>query len=166
MLYIFSGLPGTGKSTIAIRLAQHTGATYLRIDTVEQGIRDVLKMAPEYEGYQLTHRIAGENLAIGNSAVVDSCNPLQITRTDWQSVAIQNNAAFVNIEIRCSDEAEHRHRIETRRSPIPNLQIPTWKQVKEREYHDWIEEHIAIDTAHCTIDQALNTLLLKLRHRG
>lgn len=40
MLYIFAGLPGSGKSTLAKKLAQKLGATYLRIDTIEQGLRD------------------------------------------------------------------------------------------------------------------------------
>jgi len=94
-LYIFSGLPGTGKSTMAVRLSQHTGATYLRIDTIEQGIRDLFDVTLQCEGYRLTHHTAGENLAIGNSVVADSCNPLNITREDWQFVAIRNSAAFI-----------------------------------------------------------------------
>ncbi len=34
-LYIFSGLPGAGKTTLAKQLANQVGAFYLRIDTVE-----------------------------------------------------------------------------------------------------------------------------------
>lgn len=34
MLIIFSGLPGSGKSTIARALAKRLGAVYLRIDTM------------------------------------------------------------------------------------------------------------------------------------
>lgn len=40
MLIIFSGLPGSGKSTIARALARRLRAVYLRIDTIEQAIRD------------------------------------------------------------------------------------------------------------------------------
>ncbi len=40
MLIVFSGLPGTGKTTIANDLAATTGAVYLRIDTIEQAIRN------------------------------------------------------------------------------------------------------------------------------
>ena len=39
-LYIFSGLPGSGKSTLAINLSQYNKASYLRIDTIEQALKD------------------------------------------------------------------------------------------------------------------------------
>ena len=35
MLIVFSGLPGTGKTTIAKALAAATAAVYLRVDTIE-----------------------------------------------------------------------------------------------------------------------------------
>jgi predicted kinase len=41
MLIIFSGLPGSGKSTVAKIVAKRLGAVYLRVDTVEQAIRSV-----------------------------------------------------------------------------------------------------------------------------
>lgn len=40
MLIVFSGLPGTGKTIIAKELVATTGALYLRIDTIEQAIRN------------------------------------------------------------------------------------------------------------------------------
>ena len=36
-LFIFSGLPATGKSTLAQGLSKHIHGVYLRIDTIEQG---------------------------------------------------------------------------------------------------------------------------------
>ena len=46
MLIVFSGLPGTGKTTIASDLATKTSAVYLRIDTIEQAIRKRLPNTP------------------------------------------------------------------------------------------------------------------------
>lgn len=88
ILFIFSGLPATGKTTLAKMLAQHCQATYLRIDTIEQGLRDLCHFQVEGEGYRLSYRIARDNLLLGNSVVADSCNPIWLTRKEWQQVAL------------------------------------------------------------------------------
>ncbi len=58
ILYIFSGLPGSGKSTLAKRLARLHNAAYLRIDTVEQALRDLCEVPVQGEGYRLSYRVA------------------------------------------------------------------------------------------------------------
>jgi predicted kinase len=40
MFIIFSGLPGSGKTAIALELARQLGAVHVRIDSIEQAIRD------------------------------------------------------------------------------------------------------------------------------
>lgn len=40
MLIVFSGFPGTVRTTISSDLASRTSAVYLRMDTIEQAIRD------------------------------------------------------------------------------------------------------------------------------
>ena len=40
-LFIFSGLPAVGKSTLAKFVLKEFGAVYLRIDTIEQGLKGV-----------------------------------------------------------------------------------------------------------------------------
>ena len=39
MLIALAGLPGVGKTTIAIDLARALGAVHVRIDSIEQAIR-------------------------------------------------------------------------------------------------------------------------------
>lgn len=70
MLYIFGGLPGTGKSTLASALASELRAPYLLVDVVSN---------------------VAESLGI----------------------------SFVEIEVVCSDECTHKHRITTRTTDIP-----------------------------------------------
>lgn len=74
-LYIFSGLPATGKSTLAELLARRLGAAYVRIDTIEQALRDLCSVDVQGEGYRLAYRVAADNLRLGISVVADSCNP-------------------------------------------------------------------------------------------
>ncbi|EGU46304.1 kinase [Vibrio ichthyoenteri ATCC 700023] len=167
-LYIFSGLPGSGKSTLAQALAQQTGAVYLRIDTVEQALRDLCQFQVEGEGYRLSYRIASDNLKLGLDVIADSCNPIQLTRDEWQSVASQVGANYINIEIACSQREEHQRRVETRLSPIANLVLPTWQQVVERHYEPWSNtaesrKVIHIDTAGQSIEASSAALFQQLK---
>jgi predicted kinase len=52
-LIVLGGLPGTGKSTIAVRLARELRAPYLRIDSIEQALVDSGELAgqPRAAGY-------------------------------------------------------------------------------------------------------------------
>jgi predicted kinase len=162
-LYIFSGLPGAGKTTLAKCLANHVKASFLRIDTVEVGISDLCDFKVEGEGYRLSYRIAADNLRIGNSVVADSCNPIELTRREWQDVAISNNSSYTNIEVICSDKGEHKKRIEERECDIPGSILPSWQQVVEHEYESWVEDRVIIDTASKSINECLNDLLFKLK---
>ncbi len=163
ILFIFSGLPATGKSVLAQFVAKEYNAVYLRIDTVEQGLRDVCNMNVQGEGYRLSYRIAADNLRLGNHVVADSCNPIQLTRDEWQETAEKNGAEFINIEVACSDINEHRKRVEERKSDIPGLKLPTWEDVENREYHPWKSNRIVIDTANKSVEESLEEIKRKIR---
>jgi predicted kinase len=81
--FIFSGLPGSGKTTLAKALARRIGGAYIRIDTIEQALRDLCAVNVEAEGYRLAYRVASDNLRAGLSVVADSCNPIELTRREW-----------------------------------------------------------------------------------
>jgi predicted kinase len=50
-LIVFGGLPGTGKTALARMLAVRLQAVYLRIDTIEQALRNAKAMKTGREGY-------------------------------------------------------------------------------------------------------------------
>jgi len=161
-LYIFSGLPGSGKSTLSQLLAVHVGAAYVRIDTIEQGLREVCSIDVQGEGYRLAYRVAVDNLRLGISVVADSCNPIELTRREWERVAAEAGAQYVNIEVVCSDSQEHRKRVETRLPTVPGLTPPTWRDVTEREYDDWTVDRVVVDTFGRSERECLAELLAKI----
>ena len=162
-LYIFSGLPGTSKSTLAKEMVKNLNAIYLRIDTIEQGIRDLCDFNVQGEGYELTYRIIEDNLKLGNNVITDQCNPINLTRNEFNSVAIKNNCKYINIETICSNISEHKNRIEKRENDIENLKLPTWEEIQNRKYESWEEDHIIIDTANKSINECINELIDKIK---
>jgi predicted kinase len=166
MLLIFGGLPGTGKTALARELARQTGAMYLRIDSIEQVIRDCNPERPVNEaGYRVAYAIAEDNLRLGRTVIADSVNPLQLTRDAWRDVARRAAVGAAEIEVICSNQEEHRRRVEQRTADIHGLKLPTWQQVVQREYEPWHEEHILIDTASESIGGSVRLLLRMLRER-
>lgn len=161
-LYIFSGLPGSGKTTLSQLLAKKVGAAHVRVDTIEQALRDLCSIHVQGKGYRLAYRVASDILHAGVSVVADSCNPIELTRLEWEQVALVAGARYVNIEVICSNTTEHRNRVETRPSTIPGFKMPTWSDVESREYHEWTVERIVIGTADKTESQCLNALLSKI----
>lgn len=165
-LYVFSGLPGSGKTTLAQELANRVSAAYLNIDTIEQGLRDLCGVKVEGEGYRLAYRVATDNLLLGVNVVADSCNPIELTRKEWESVAVESGASPVNIEVLCSDQSEHRLRVESREPSVSGLRLPTWVDVTTRRYDSWSKDRIIIDTARRTESESLEELVSFLAGRA
>jgi predicted kinase len=165
MLIIFGGLPGVGKTAIALELARVTGAVHLRIDSIEQAIRTsgIGKRPLDDAGYRVAYAVAEDNLRIGRTVIADSVNPLRVTREAWAAVANRAGVRAVEIEVECSDVDEHQRRVESRISDIPGFELPTWEDVAGREYHPWDGEHLVIDTAGRSVAQNVDFICRVLR---
>ncbi|MFJ2450421.1 AAA family ATPase [Pseudomonas protegens] len=157
MLIVFSGLPGTGKTTIARALAPRLGATYLRIDSIEQGLRNAGLADVGKAGYQIALQLAEANLALGNRVLADCVNPVQESRQAWQDLASRQGVRLLEIEVVCSDLAEHRRRVETRQLDVPGLRPPSWQSVLEHQ--PWASSPLRLDTAQLSPQQALAVIL-------
>ena len=160
MLIIFGGLPGIGKTTIARELASQLGAIYLRIDSIEQVIRDsgTVSQPLNDTGYRVAYAIAEDNLRLGRTVIADSVNPIQLTRDAWIGVAHRAQVGAAEVEVICSDPQQHRQRVETRSADISGLRLPTWEEVVSREYEPWERKHIVIDTTGRSVAESVEEL--------
>ena len=154
MLIVFGGLPGTGKSTLAARLAREMGVVYLRIDTIEQSMRNAGQTVAGPEGYLVACSLAEDNLRQDKSVIVDAVNPIELTRDYWRDLAKRLAIRLVEIQVVCSDRKEHRDRVESRAPDIPGHRLPDWQQVLDREFEPW-EGAVLVDTANQAVDASV-----------
>jgi predicted kinase len=138
LLVVFAGLPGSGKSVLARGVADAIGATYLRIDSIESAI--VSTLVPYRDnpvGYVVAERVAADQLVAGRDVVADAVNGVAAARAGWVALAARTHPVLRFVEVRCSDAAEHRRRVETREPEMSGHGVPTWEQVLRRRYEPW-----------------------------
>lgn len=149
-LIAMSGLPGSGKSTVAEGLARHFQIPILSIDPAEAAMwaSGLKKMETGNAAYQVVQALAAENLKLGTSVVIDAVNPVEAARDMWRMLAAEQNVPLTFIEVVCSDQATHRERIESRVRGIAGMSEVTWNQVQARqnEYEPWRGDHILLDS--------------------
>jgi predicted kinase len=158
MLVSLSGLPGTGKTTLARAVARAFAAVYLRIDSIEQAIREVGHEV-ESEGYAIAYAIAEDNLRLGRIVVTDCVNPWPLTRGQWRAVAARADVPALDVEVVCADSREHRRRVEARVADIAGLRLPTWQDVTTRDDQAWDRQRVVIDTARMDVEESVRTIV-------
>lgn len=147
-LIVLAGLPGAGKSTVARHLAEAIPAVWLRVDTVEAALlRAGIPQSFEtgLAAYLVARDVAREHLLLGRDVVIDAVNGVEEARGMWRELATECGAERYVVELRCSEPAEHRRRVESRPSGTPPLPTPTWDEVLRREYLPWNEPILSLD---------------------
>ncbi len=149
-LVVFSGLPGTGKSTLAEGAAHLLGCPLFTKDQLEATLWRSGIGAEQNSGfaaYELLTTLAREQLRRGQSAVIDSVATFERIRAVWRELAGQHNAAFRVVECVCSDSAIHRQRLAGRQRGIAGWYEVSWDEVERvrSRYEPWMEGRLILD---------------------
>jgi predicted kinase len=95
VLLVVSGLPGTGKSTVADALAGRLHAVRVSVDAIQEGMLASGLPASWSTGaaaYGAGAAVAGMNLSNGATVVVDAVNDSEAARDTWRSAAARAEA--------------------------------------------------------------------------
>jgi predicted kinase len=154
-LIIFSGLPGTGKSTFAEAVGKYFGIPVFAKDWLEASLlQSELKPTREnkslgYAGYELLTLLAERQLMLGQSVILDSVAATRSIRSEWGRLAKRYQAERRVIECICSDETIHQARLKVRKRRIPGWHELEWSEVErvKKYYVPWRQAHLTLDMA-------------------
>lgn len=156
VLVVLSGLPGVGKTTVARAASRRLGAAHVRVDTLEQAL--LRGGLPEADlgalGYAAALAVATDQLAVGCPVVADLVNAVPEARDAWERLAHDSGARLVRVVIECSDPETHRSRVQERQPDLEGHRMPTWAEVRERNWTPWPGAELRIDTAQTDVEDA------------
>lgn len=150
-IIIISGLPGTGKSTLAEGLAKNFGYPIFSVDPIESAIiKSGIKRSFEtgLAAYIVAETLANEQMKLGNSVIVDAVNPVSQARQAWRDLAKKYDAKIIIIEC-ILDEELHKIRLSSRVRNLHGIAEVTWNDVENlrKEYTVWEDEKLIVNTA-------------------
>ena len=152
-LIIFSGLPGTGKSTLAEAVGKELcipvfAKDWLEATLLRSGLKPTIEDKPlGFAGYELLTLLAERQLILGQYVILDSVAGTETIRSTWRQLARQYGADWRVVECICSDEALHRSRLKKRKRDIPGWHELEWSDVEKvkQYYHPWNDDRLKLD---------------------
>lgn len=149
---VVTGLPGTGKSTQADLLAGAFGTPAFSGDWLlgalaPHGVLTGLHREALVSVHDsLLTSLVTRQLLCGQDAIVD-CMATDALAERWRSLVEEHGGELFVIECVCSDEREHRRRVQGRRRNIPGWHEVDWDHVQRMR-----AAHPPLTVSHLTVD--------------
>ena len=148
-LVVMSGLPCSGKSTVAYGLAARMRWPVFSVDPIDSAMRGegIDTEAAGMAAYSVAARLAADQLGLGLSVIVDGCNADKELHELWLELAGQTGARLDVIEC-VTDEALHRTRVAGRVRGLAHYPEVTWDFVEEMRgyFTPWATGRLRLDT--------------------
>ena len=146
LVVLITGLPGSGKSTMAEVAGRALGAPVFGHDWAMSGLRPFPEVQEALDamgqrghrgvGWSLLWALARSQLRLGSSVVLDGvAREPQVEGT--RQVALEEGAGSLVVMTSCRDAGLHRSRVEGRQRQIPNWYELDWDQV-DRARSSWV----------------------------
>lgn len=163
-----TGLPGTGKSTVARMLAQALDAVWLRSDAIRKELFPRPGYTPEETEatYAALFRRAETALNQGRSVVLDATFREQALRARVRELAERTGAGFFLVWVTAPEE-QVRSRLAARRGDVSDADYAVYRALRAAFQPPGPEEHaLVIENVGTPEDLAAQIQALAARLRG
>jgi predicted kinase len=133
-LILFSGLPGTGKSTLAGKLARELRMPLLCIDRVIGSVPANADVAFWDSKVAILLGLMSHQLELGLSVIVDSVF-MNKDRYHAREIARRHDARFLPVHVYISDEAVWQERVTKRYNEMNDPAVASWERIQHQRQH-------------------------------
>jgi hypothetical protein len=102
-------------------------------------------------------------MRVGLTVVADCVNASAVSQATWTEVAAEASHPHLYVEVVCSDEKEHRRRVESRVPDISGHVLPSWEAVQALSIEPFAGECLSIDTARVSVEAAVELIVASVR---